>query len=99
MPAPPALSIILSHLGRHRAAGGIARFVRVCATASKASNILKAAKEHGLVGRGVLQGSGRNCARCQCPLSFSGHFNHFLVVEGFGKGKVFLNDPPADRDR
>ncbi len=58
----------------------------------KASNIIKAAKEYGLTAKGI----SIHLSEIQSiPLPFVVFwgFNHFVVVEGFTKNKVYLNDP------
>ena len=93
-----ALAAMLAHYGRWEPLAELRRQCGVSRDGSKAANVLRAARRYGMDAKGLSKGVD-SIRGVPVPYIVFWEFNHFVVVEGFDRRHVHLNDPAVGHRR
>ena len=88
-----ALAMVLAYYDRWVPAEQLRVDCGVSRDGSKAVNILKCARRYGMLAKGMRYGDIEDLYDLERPVVLFWNFNHFVVLEGFGRKRAFINDP------
>ncbi|MFI0432051.1 MAG: NHLP family bacteriocin export ABC transporter peptidase/permease/ATPase subunit [Candidatus Nanopelagicales bacterium] len=91
------LDMVLAHYGRIVPLEEVREACAVSRDGSKASNMLKAAREYGLTAKGYRRPFERLAEGDLLPQILFWRYSHWVVLEGFQRGSLLINDPAEGR--
>jgi len=94
-----ALGIVLAYYGRHIPLEQLRVDAGVSRDGSKALNIVKAARKHGLKPEAFSFANVEDLYPLKLPVILFWRFAHFLVLEGYDRKYFYLNDPASGHRR
>jgi len=94
-----ALGSVLGHHGAYVPLSTLREECGVNRDGSRASNVLRAARLHGLEGRGFRRDAATLLEKTAFPAILFWRHSHFLVLEGADERHVYLNDPASGHRR
>ena len=90
-----ALGIVLRYYGSYAPLEDLRVACGVSRDGSNALNLIKAAQHYGLKAEGLRRSTITGLQNLPLPQILFWNFNHFVVLEGFGKDDVYINDPAS----
>ena len=92
--AAACLGIVLAHFGRRVSLEELRGICGVGRDGSNAEDLVRAAKSYSLEATGWRK-EPHQLADLPLPMILFWGFNHFVVLEGIGDGRYYLNDPSS----
>ncbi|HPO55995.1 MAG TPA: NHLP family bacteriocin export ABC transporter peptidase/permease/ATPase subunit [Ignavibacteriaceae bacterium] len=91
-----SLAMVLAYFGKFIPLEALRLDCGISRNGSKASNIARAARKHGLEVKAYSK-EPEDLKKMQLPLIVFWRFYHFIVVEGFSDEFIYVNDPASGK--